>query len=129
MERRRVLIVDGRKDNADALGWLLRISEYEVLVETDGRVALATAKAHRPDAVLLDLQLPNLSGYDLCTEIRREPWGKRALIIALTGWTRESDRVRAREAGFDYYVLKPVALETLDTLLKGDDRRAAPEPE
>ena len=125
MERRRVLIVDGRKDNADALGWLLRVSGYEVLIETDGHAALASAKRHRPDAVLLDLRLPGLSGYELCAQVRREPWGKSVLLIALTGWTRESDRAKAREAGFDYYVLKPVSLETLETLLRDDDRRGA----
>ncbi|HEX7080946.1 MAG TPA: response regulator [Gammaproteobacteria bacterium] len=128
MERRRILIVDDREDNANALGSLLRLHGYEVFIETDPLVALSVAAEKRPDAVLLDLGLPRLSGYDVCRCIRAEPWGKEMLIIAITGWTRESDRAEARAAGFDHYLVKPAELETVETLLKGEDRRAPRPP-
>jgi DNA-binding response OmpR family regulator len=96
---------------------------YETLVEFNGPAAFSPAATHRRDAVLLDLGLPGLSGLELCERIRREPWGTAMMIIAVTGWAREDDRVSAREAGFDHYVLKPADIETLDALLKGVDRR------
>jgi DNA-binding response OmpR family regulator len=96
---------------------------YETLVEFNGPAAFAAAATHRPDAVLLDIGLPGLSGLELCERIRREPWGTAMMIIAVTGWAREDDRVSAREAGFDHYVLKPANIEALDALLKGIDRR------
>ena len=123
MERRRVLVIDDNQDAANALAAVLELNGYGAYVEFDGAAALAAAAERRPDAVLLDLGLPGLSGYDVCRRLRTELWGRETLIIALTGWGREEDRANAREAGFDYFILKPVEFETLDTLLRGSDRR------
>jgi DNA-binding response OmpR family regulator len=125
MDCRRVLVVDDREDNAEALGSLLTLAGYEITIETDGLAVAETAAAIRPHAVLLDLGMPEVTGYDVCRQLRDSDWGRSLLIIAVTGWTRESDRAEARRAGFDYYLLKPVELKTIDTLLKGHDRRAA----
>src|SRR5690606_36083243 len=125
MRRRRVLIVEDREDNANALCAGVSASGYAATIATDGRSALEIAEAERPDAVLMDLGLPDVSGYDICRRLRARPWGEGILIVAVTGWTRESDRAAARAAGFDYYVLKPVTFETLDALLQDIERRAA----
>src|SRR5690606_27541745 len=110
-------------DNAAALGSLLRLAGYDVTIETNDAAAVGTAESLRPDAVLLDLDMPNVSGYEICRTLRAAGWGKGLLIIAITGWTRESDKAEAHRSGFDYYLLKPVDLETIDTLLSGKDRR------
>jgi len=131
MERRRVLVIDDNQDAANALAAVLELNGYGAYVEFDGAAAFAAAAERRPDAVLLDLGLPGLSGYDVCRRLRTELWGRETLIIALTGWGREEDRANAREAGFNYFILKPVEFETLDTLLRGSDRRSsvcAPRP-
>ncbi|MBN1239648.1 MAG: response regulator [Gammaproteobacteria bacterium] len=124
MECRRVLVVDDKEDAASSLAALLETGGYETYTEVDGRAALAAAMMLRPEAVLTDLKLPGLTGCDLCRRIRGEPWGGHVLIMAVTGWSRESDRAAAREAGFDHYLLKPVEFETLDTLLRRVERRA-----
>lgn len=124
MGRSRVLVVDDKEDVANAFAAVLQINGYDAAVETDGRAALARAVATRPDAVLLDLGLPGMSGHDICRHIRNEPgWGTEVLVVAITGWARESDRLSARAAGFDHYLLKPVEFETVDALLRAAARR------
>lgn len=125
MECRRVLVVDNNEDAASSLAEVLRNGGYEAYSETDGRAALAAAMMIRPDAVVMDLNLPGLGGCEICRRIRGEAWGANVLIMTVTGWSRESDRVAAREAGFDHYLLKPVEFDTLDTLLRGVDRRGS----
>jgi DNA-binding response OmpR family regulator len=72
-----------------------------------------------PDVVLLDLGLPDLDGHETCRRIRQLSWGARARIIALTGRSLESEYVKAEQAGFDSYVLKPIGKATLVELLTG----------
>ena len=125
MGRCRVLVVDDKEDVANAFAAVLLINGYDVEVETDGHAAFRRAVTTQPDAVLLDLGLPGMSGHEICRRIREEPcWGTRVLIAAVTGWARESDRVSARAAGFDHYLLKPVEFETIDALLRAADRRS-----
>jgi CheY-like chemotaxis protein len=58
-----------------------------------------------------------MNGYEACREIRKQPWSKAAVIVAMTGWGQEDDRERSREAGFDYHLTKPVDLEALQRVL------------
>ena len=75
------------------------------------------AAALRPDVVLLDIGMPKLNGYDVCRQIREQPWGRDILIVAVTGWGQEGDKRRAREAGFDHHLTKPVDPADLQKLL------------
>ena len=84
------------------------LSGHEVETAHDGLEAVQAAGAFRPDVVLLDIGLPRLNGYEAAASIRAEPWGKDMLIVALTGWGLESDRMRAMEAGCDHHLTKPV---------------------
>ena len=68
--------------------------------------------------MLLDIGMPGLNGYDVCRRLRAEPWGEGLLIVAVTGWGQESDKQRAREAGFDLHLTKPMDLARLSDLLK-----------
>ncbi len=114
---RRVLVADDNKDAADSLAMWLELAGHEVRVAHSGRAALSLAQAFRPDASLLDIGMPDLSGYEVAAELRREPWGSGILLVALTGWGQEDDRRRAREAGFDRHLTKPVDPEALGELL------------
>lgn len=123
MNPSRVLIIDDSEDAARTLAALLESAGYETRIAGGGVEGLELADSDRPGAVILDLDLPDMSGYEVCRRLRARPFGAQLLIIALTGWTRHSDRVAASEAGCDHYVVKPASLDTLDALLRRVERR------
>ncbi len=83
----------------------------------DGAEALEVGAAFRPHVVVLDIGMPKLNGYQAARRIRQEPWGKDVVLVALTGWGQEEDRRRAREAGFQFHVVKPAAPASIEKLL------------
>jgi CheY-like chemotaxis protein len=111
-ENRRILVVDDNEDAADSLATLLDVVGYQVRVAYDGPEAIEAADEFRPDAALLDIGLPHLSGYDIARHIRGTRGGE-VLLVAITGWGAEEDRRRAREAGFDHHFTKPADFERL----------------
>jgi len=114
---RRVLIVDDNREHADSLAHLLRLGGHRVDVVYDSQAALSAFAAIEPDAVLLDLGMPGMDGYELCRRIRSMPAGHGALVLAVTGWGQQTDRERSAEAGFDGHLVKPVSpLEILERL-------------
>jgi PAS domain S-box-containing protein len=114
---RRVLVVEDNPDIATSLSTWLTLARKETQVAMDGLQALEKAESFRPDAILLDLGLPGIDGFEVCREIRAQPWGKNILVIALTGWGRPEDRVRTTEAGFDAHLVKPIDYSVLLRLL------------
>jgi CheY-like chemotaxis protein len=114
---RRVLIVDDSEDGAESLAMLLEFGGHEPHKAHDGVAALEAAERLRPDAVLLDIGLPGLNGYEVCRRIRQTAWGKRITLVALTGWGSDEDRDRSRDAGFDAHMVKPVDFDALLALL------------
>jgi PAS domain S-box-containing protein len=114
---RRVLIVDDNVDGAESLAMLLELAGHMTQKAHDGLEALDAAEQFRPDAILLDIGLPLLNGYEVCHRIRQEPWGKEIVLVALTGWGQEEDRHRSREAGFNAHMVKPVNHDGLLKLL------------
>jgi CheY-like chemotaxis protein len=111
------LVVDDESDTADTFFVLLRSWGHEVRVAGDGISALASAVEFLPDVVLLDIGLPEMSGYDVAREIRRRPSLKDLVLVAITGFGQTADRTRAEQAGFDYHLLKPVDPNLLRSLL------------
>jgi CheY-like chemotaxis protein/anti-sigma regulatory factor (Ser/Thr protein kinase) len=101
---RRILIVDDNVDSAASLAMLLRITG-------------ASAQRLRPDAVLLDIGLPKLNGYEACRRIREQPWSAGMVLVALTGWGQDEDRRKSLDAGFDHHLVKPVDYAALSRLL------------
>ena len=95
----RVLIVDDNRDAADSLGMLLRVLGNEVRIAYDGLEAIGIAADFRPAAVLLDIGLPKMSGYEVARELRKHPHGRDALLIATTGWSQPSDGNAAKRRG------------------------------
>jgi signal transduction histidine kinase/CheY-like chemotaxis protein len=105
---RRVLVVDDNHDSAESLALVLRLAGHLVETAHDGAEAVAAAERFQPDAMLLDIGMPMLNGYEVCERIRSRAWGRSILIIAQTGWGQAQDRARTLEAGFDAHLTKPV---------------------
>jgi signal transduction histidine kinase len=113
----RVLVVDDQADNAESLACLLRLHGHEVWVASDGPAALELARRQLPQAVLLDIGLPGMSGYEVALHLRQQPGMETVLLIAVTGYGRDEDRRRTRAAGFDHHLVKPVGPEEIHLLL------------
>lgn len=114
---RRILIADDNEDGANALGMLLELSGHEVHVVYSGTDALASAERVRPDVAVLDIGMPGMDGYDVAGRIRAASWGRRMQLIAVTGWGQRSDQDKARQAGFDHHLTKPMDPVMLENLL------------
>ena len=115
--RRRILVADDNHDAAESLSILLTHFGHEVRVAYDGPDALAMARTFRPEAAILDIGMPKLSGYEVAKALREEPWAKSLLLIAATGWGDAEARRSSADAGFDHHLTKPVAPEDLQRLL------------
>jgi CheY-like chemotaxis protein/two-component sensor histidine kinase len=129
---RRVLIVEDNADSREMLRVALEIAGHQVFVAEDGPRAVEEASTVRPDAVLLDLGLPGLDGYEVARRLRHAPGGPEMLIVALSGYGREEDKERSRHSGFDVHLVKPVDPGAVERILAADrlnqfrkDHRAA----
>jgi CheY-like chemotaxis protein len=123
--RRRVLIVEDNVDAAESLREWLELSGYSVSVAHSGPQGLEAARNWRPEVILCDLGLPGMSGYEVAAALRREPELAGARLIAVTGYGQEEHRRRARDAGFDLHLTKPLDLTELKDLLGTDQRYSA----
>lgn len=113
----RVLVVDDNRDAASSLALMLSLMGKEARIAHDGKEAFDVAADFKPDLILLDIGMPHLNGYDTARQIRNKSWGKRMVLVALTGWGQEEDRRRSHDAGFDLHLTKPIDPATLDRLL------------
>jgi len=116
-EALRILIVDDHEDTAEMLSMLLTGKGHDTQVALDGTAALVAAAAFQPHLGLLDLSLPGMSGYELAQRLRAMPGLARIRLVAVTGHGSEGHRVRARSAGFNDHMLKPVNLEAVEAVL------------
>jgi signal transduction histidine kinase len=112
-DRRRVLVVEDEKDVREMLKVLLESEGHEVSIAEDGVEGLAKFGSFRPDVALVDIGLPGMDGYELARQARSLPHGNRFKLVAITGYGQDKDRQRARDAGFDLHVTKPVMYEQL----------------
>jgi signal transduction histidine kinase/ActR/RegA family two-component response regulator len=119
---RRVLVVDDNADSAETVASLLRAWKHEVKVAYDGPSALELARSYQPDVVLLDIGLPGMDGYQVARQLRRQPGFARVVLVAMTGYGREEDFRRSREAGFDQHLVKPIDASLLKRTLAEDSR-------
>jgi CheY-like chemotaxis protein len=116
--KRRILVVDDNRDAATSMATMLRLVGDEVMTTHDGAEAVEVADSFRPQAILMDLGMPKMNGYEAVRRIRAKPWGGPIIIVALTGWGQEADKARSHEAGFNAHLVKPVSLPDLEKVLK-----------
>ena len=114
---RRVLIVDDNEDAANSLAMILELSGHETASVYTAVDALQRAAAFRPDVVLLDIGLPGMDGYEVAQKMRELPGLRDIRLVAVTGYGRSDDRLRARDAGFDDHLTKPVEFALLERAL------------
>jgi CheY-like chemotaxis protein len=112
-----VLIVEDDEDTATSLGTLMQMFGYEVARAADGPSACRALQASPPDVVLLDIGLPKMDGWEVAKWIREQSVWKRPLLVAITGYGEDADRLRSEEAGIDLHLVKPVDPEALHKLL------------
>jgi PAS domain S-box-containing protein len=113
----RILVVDDNADAARGLARLLKLLGHDVHTAHDGLKAIAVAESCRPDVVLLDIGLPEVDGYEVARQLRKQEACKGSVIVGVSGYGREEDRRRGRDAGFDYHFVKPIDPDALLTLL------------
>lgn len=114
--RCRVLVVDDNYDAAESLAMMLDVMGYEVRTAHDGLEAVRAADEFNPEAALLDIGLPHVSGYDVARHIRKSR-GTGVLLVAITGWGTAEDVKRSIDAGFDHHFTKPADPERLRMIL------------
>ena len=114
----RVLVVDDNEDAANTLAEVLRGAGYAATVAYSGEEALAVFERTQPQAVLLDIGLPGLSGTDVARQLRAMPGGEPLALIAITGWGQRSDREATSAAGFDAHLVKPVEFDELEQVMQ-----------
>jgi CheY-like chemotaxis protein len=114
----RVLVADDDADTADSLAVLVRLWGHGVCVAYAGAEALAAALAYRPDVLLLDVAMPGMDGFRLALAVRGQPCLDGALLVAITGYADDAHRQLGLRAGFDHYLVKPVATEVVEDLLR-----------
>ena len=121
----RLVVVDDNADAADSLSQLLGVQGYRTAVEYDARSALRRARAERPDAMLVDIGLPDIDGYHLAEQLRAMPETRDTVLVAITGYGQARDRERAIEAGFAHHLVKPVDMTALVRILESVGAAAA----
>ena len=114
----KVLIVDDNVDAAISLAAALEMLGYTSRSVHAGITGLELAEAFKPDIILLDIGLPDITGYEVARRLRSTPWGKDIYLVAVTGWAQTKDKALAKEAGFDHHFTKPLNFIELDQLIK-----------
>ncbi|MBC8023111.1 MAG: response regulator [Burkholderiales bacterium] len=128
---RRLLVVDDNRDSAESMCLIYRDAGHEVRTVHEGAAAVDAAAQLNADAVLLDIGLPDIDGYEVARRLRSDPRTCGVLIIAISGYGREDDVRKGREAGIDDHVMKPIDPDkVLERVARGrgEDRNAAGKP-
>jgi PAS domain S-box-containing protein len=120
---RRILIADDNRDAADSLAMLLSIDGHVVHVVHSGHAALAAFSEFRPQVALLDIGMPDISGYEVASAVRQGSMGRAITLIAVTGWGQDRDKAQALAAGFNHHFTKPVDPDRITDILRSIDRQ------
>jgi signal transduction histidine kinase/ActR/RegA family two-component response regulator len=117
LDHREILVVDDNIDAADMLSAMLDLFGHHTRVANDGPEALAAAQACVPEVIILDIGLPGMSGYDVARKLRQDARFATTALIALTGWGSYEDKLKAKNAGFDFHLTKPVNTREMQRVL------------
>jgi CheY-like chemotaxis protein len=126
--KQRILVVDDNRDSANSMALMLKLLGNEVRTANDGVQAVELAESFRPEVVLMDVGMPQLNGYEATRRIKKHQWGKKLIIVALTGWGQDRDRLESQAAGCDGHLVKPVTLDSLQKLLTEIALKRTPVP-
>ena len=125
MAGKRILHIEDNPSNRKAVRHILRQTDYELSEALDGEEGVSSALESPPDLILLDIQLPKLSGYDVAERLRADERTRHVPIIAITSYALSGDEQRTRDAGCDDYIAKPyrprVLLEHIERFLNPED--------
>jgi len=116
--KKKILLVDDEKDLVTAVTFRLNAEGYDVIVALDGQAALDMAKKEKPDLIILDLMLPKLNGYKVCSLLKADMRYNKIPIIMFTARVQETDRKMGEEAGADDYITKPFESSVLLAKIK-----------
>jgi len=116
---RHVLVVDDNTDALEAVAIVLEMNGHRVQLASDGSSALEMAEKSKPEVILLDIGMPGMDGYEVAKRLRKTTWGARVRLVALTGWGQEKDKEKAKLAGFDAHLTKPVEPDVLERVMGG----------
>ena len=108
ISQRRILIADDNPDVVETFEVMLQTLGYEVQTALDGVEALEKAEQFQPHAIVLDIGMPKLDGYETARRIRQRPWGQDVVLVAVTGWGNENDKLKSADAGFNMHLVKPI---------------------
>jgi CheY-like chemotaxis protein len=125
--KRRILVADDNRDVVESFQIMLRILGHEVQTALDGLEAIEKAEQFRPDVIVLDVGMPMLDGYETAIRIRQQPWSRDVVLIAVTGWGNEKDKLKSAAAGFNVHLVKPVDATTILEALDQMDQSKAGE--
>lgn len=114
----RVLVVEDDEDAAFILGTVLKLHGYDVCVQPCGSKALEAITGFVPQVAILDIGLPEMDGWQLARQLRRQLGSQKPVLIALTGYGQEEYRRKSAEAGFDHHLLKSIAPDELLAVLQ-----------
>lgn len=109
----RILLIDDNRDAIDSMGALLVLLDYDVRTAEDAQSAMRIARVFQPHLILSDIGLPGMDGYQLAPELRKLAGNRKLILAAATGYGLASDKIKAREAGFDYHLVKPLDADLL----------------
>lgn len=115
--RLRIALADDDRDAAQTLAALLEEEGHEVIAIYRGDAVLDVVKRYQPDALLLDIGMPGLTGFEVARRLQEQPRQHRPLLIAVTAWTQDAAKQMARLVGFDHYLTKPYSASDLRNLL------------
>jgi two-component system cell cycle response regulator DivK len=116
---RRILVVEDQEDNRTILRDLLTHAGFVVLEAVTGEEGVRAAEAHRPDLILMDIQLPLVDGYEATRRIKARPELRAIPVVAVTSYALSGDEAKARAAGCDGYVTKPFSPRQLLAMVRG----------
>jgi len=114
----KILVIEDNEQNRILMRQILIPHGYDVLEAKDGLTGLEMARAHMPDLILLDIQMPVMNGFMVISELRNDPEFRKIKVIAVTSFAMRGDREKALQAGFDEYVTKPINTRTFPELVK-----------
>ncbi|RYZ98877.1 MAG: response regulator [Moraxellaceae bacterium] len=116
--KRKILVIEDNVDGAESLWKALDMLGYDARVALNGADGLQLAEDFRPEAILLDVGLPDMGGYQVAQQLRATSWGKEIYLIAATGWSQFEAAEIAYKVGCDSHFIKPIDLMKLDKLIK-----------